>query len=412
MISFCNQQKVVSDRQTKFSIKIVVNLFLSFILLSFILLLSLTACSASPRVNASERLFLNLSLEFLDRYELPKTIFKDTPVGGLSAIAYNRQQDLFYALSDDRSQRAPARFYTLDLDFKQLDFKQKDRNSGIAFDNVEIENVTFLRDETGNTYQPGTIDSEGMSISPRGTIFISSEGDPKKGVKPFIGEFNLETGIKQLDVPIPQRYIPDDTTKEAKGIEENLAFEALTLNHSGLLSDDPFRLFTATESSLIQDKIPEAEAKARIRFLHYAINPFGKPVLVAEHLYLLEAAPIEVISNGLCELLALKTEGYFLSLERTFGFTGAGAKIFQVVIGDATDTSNIDSLKGELTQIQTLKKQQLFDLQELGIYLDNIEGMTLGPRLPDGSQSLLLISDDNFNDEQVTQLLLFRLNNY
>ena len=97
-----------------------------------------------------------------------------------------------------------------------------------------------------------------------------------------------------------------------------------------------------------------------------------------------------------------------MSLERTFGFTGAGAKIFQVAIGNATDTSNIDSLKGDLTQIRPLKKQLLFDLQDLGFYLDNIEGMTFGPRLPDGSQSLILISDDNFNEEQITQFLLFR----
>jgi hypothetical protein len=50
------------------------------------------------------------------------------------------------------------------------------------------------------------------------------------------------------------------------------------------------------------------------------------------------------------------------------------------------------------------------DLSELGIYLDNLEGMTLGPRLPDGSQSLVLVSDNNFNDIQLTQFLLFRLN--
>jgi len=59
--------------------------------------------------------------------------------------------------------------------------------------------------------------------------------------------------------------------------------------------------------------------------------------------------------------------------------------------------------------VQPLRKELLFDLQELGIYLDNFEGMTIGPRLPDGSNSLLLISDDNFNDEQISQLFLFRL---
>ena len=108
------------------------------------------------------------------------------------------------------------------------------------------------------------------------------------------------------------------------------------------------------------------------------------------------------------ELLVLEKQGYFLSLERTFGFTGVGAKIFQVAVNNATDTSTFDSLQ-EISGIQPLRKNLVLDLQDLDIYLDNLEGMTLGSRLPDGSHSLILISDNNFNDEQVTQLLLFRL---
>jgi hypothetical protein len=389
----------VRDRNFFFPSKNIINLFLALTLL-----LSVTACTKPRQVNANERLFLDLSLEYLDRYEIPKTSFKNTLIGGLSAITYDRSTDRFYILSDDRSQRAPARFYTVDINFKSTAESGK-----IAIDNVAFEDVTFLRDEQGNTYNPGTIDPEGIALSPRGTVFISSEGNPVKNVEPFIGEFELKTGKKKLNLAIPQRYLSDDPSHPTKGIQENLAFESLTLNQNSLLPDDPFRLFTATESSLIQDTVEDLADQPRLRFLHYVINPFGKPIVLAEHLYLLESTPPEVISNGLTELSALDREGYFLSLERTYGFTGAGAKIFQVVVANATDTSKIESLKGELTQVQPLKKQQLFDLQDLGIYLDNIEGMTLGPRLPDGSQSLILISDDNFNEEQVTQVFLLGL---
>ena len=124
---------------------------------------------------------------------------------------------------------------------------------------------------------------------------------------------------------------------------------------------------------------------------------------------LIEPDAPETISNGLTELLTLDREGYFLSLERTFGFTGAGAKIFQVVAGNASDTYTFDSLKN-ISNVQPLHKQLLLDLEDLGIYLDNLEGMTLGPRLPDGSNSLILVSDNNFSEDQVTQFLLFRLN--
>lgn len=375
--------------------------FLANLLLVLILFV-LAACSPPQRVSATERMFRNFSLEFLDQYKIPNATFKDTKIGGLSAIAYERQQDRFYVLSDDRSVRSPARFYSFELKVNQT-------NTGkIEIESFQPKKVTLLKDEQGKNFQVDTIDPEGLALSPRNTIFISSEGNPTQNVEPFITEFDLETGKKLLDIRLPARYLDSQESDQPQGIQENLAFESLTINRIGL-PKDPFRLFTATESALIQDESYEGEEQARIRLLHYVINPVGNPVLVAEHLYLLESAPIEVISNGLTELLALQTEGYFLSLERTFGFTGAGAKIFQIVIGNATDTSNIDSLKGDLGQIRPLKKQLLFDLQELGIYLDNLEGMTLGPRLPDGSQSLVLISDDNFNDDQISQLLLFRL---
>ena len=381
----------------------IVKLFLKYLssLLIVCLLVSISGCNPPRRVSAQERMFRNFSLEFVDRYEIPKETFQNTVIGGLSAIAYSQQEDKFYVLSDDRGRRSPARFYTFDLEVERQD-------DSVKIKSFKPERVTFIQDKRGNNYPVEQIDPEGIALSPRNTIFISSEGNTAKNVKPFIAEFELETGKKISNVRLPKRFLSSGDPDVPQGVRENLALESLTINRVGL-PEDPFRLFTATESSLIQDESPEPEARSRIRFLHYVINPVSSPILVAEHLYLLEPAPVEVISNGLTELLALPTEGYFLSLERTFGFTGVGAKIFQVVIGNATDTSNIESLKGDLGQVRTLNKQLLLDLEDLDIYLDNLEGMTVGPRLPDGSRSLLLISDDNFNEEQISQLLLFRL---
>lgn len=374
---------------------------LKYLLVSIYCLFNLTGCSFPQRVSASERMFRNFSLEFVDQYQIPKTTFQDTKIGGLSAIAYQREKDKFYVLSDDRGRRSPARFYTFQLQIKKT-------NQGLKIASFKPEQVVLLKDEQNNQYQTGRIDPEGLALSPRGTVFISSEGNPTQNIKPFIAEYELETGKKIANIPLPKRFLAGEEADSPQGIQENLAFESLTINRVGL-PKDPFRVFTATESALIQDESIEGEEQAKIRFLHYVINPVGNPVLIAEHLYLLDSAPVEVISNGLTELLALKTEGYFLSLERTFGFTGAGAKIFQVVIGNATDTSNIKNLQGNIQQVTSLKKQLLLNLEDLEIDLDNLEGMTIGPRLPDGSRSLLLISDDNFNNEQVSQLLLFRL---
>jgi hypothetical protein len=56
-----------------------------------------------------------------------------------------------------------------------------------------------------------------------------------------------------------------------------------------------------------------------------------------------------------------------------------------------------------------MTKELLFDLDTLGIYLDNIEGITLGPVLPNGSRSVVVVSDNNFSATQVTQFIAFEV---
>jgi hypothetical protein len=386
--------------------------FFSFLLVLAIALLSFvtSACAPSQARTAEQRTFLDLSLDFVGEYQLPKMKFKDTPVGGLSALAYDRKRNKFYALSDDRSQFAPARFYTLGVSLKRSDTGE------IGLEKVDIEDVTFITDENGKTYAKGSLDPEGIALSPKDTVFISSEGLPSQGIAPFIREFDLKTGQQKQDLQIPARYLPNNPTKEEqppRGIQDNLGFESLTLEPGSLAaaSGDPFRLFTATESAVFQDSLSaDSEQQTRIRWMQYLIGNIARPVVVTEHVYLLDPIPKGAKDNGLTELLTVDTGGHFLSLERTYGALGAGAKIFQVATGAATDTSGIATLKGDISRINPVKKKLVLDLSTLGIYLDNLEGITLGPRLPDGSQSLLLVSDDNFNDTQLTQFLLFRLN--
>lgn len=381
--------------------KFLVNLFLCLSLL-----VTLTACGIAPRVSAEQRMYLDLDLEFLGEYQLPKQTFQNTLVGGLSGITYDHQSNRFYAISDDRSQFAPARFYTLNLKLKTGDRGKP------TLDKINIEGVTFLKNEQGKTFSSGTVDFEGIALSPRRTLFISSEGAIDKKIAPFIGEFDLQTGQLRQNLRIPQRFLPDLTksSQEPRGIRNNLGFEALTLGQNSVMKDDPFRLFTATESALFQDNPPASpEEKAKIRLLHYSIDSVGSPILVAEHLYLLDPGTNETLANGLSELLTLQREGFFLTLERTFGLAGFGAKIYQAIVNNATDTSRILALKENSAKIIPMKKQLLLDLSELNIELDNLEGMTLGPKLSDGSQTLVLIGDDNFQDQQITQFLLFRL---
>ena len=372
---------------------------------ALLLVLLITACSL-PQVAAEERLFLNLSVDFLAEYRLPKQIFEQTRVGGLSAIAYDRRRDQFYALSDDRSDIAPARFYTLKLVLDSANPKQPKLRQ------VAIEKVTLLKAENGQTFAQGTIDPEGIALSPSDSVFVSSEGVTRDGVPPFVSEFNLQTGQWQRSLVIPERYLADatDQAKQTRGIRDNQGFEGLTVNPGGYgaTAIEPFRLFTVVEAPLAQDLPSDPKQPLPNRMLHYMLEK-ERSLLVSEHLYPLEPTPAGALAHGLTELLAIDQGGHFLSLERTFGLTGFKIKLFQLASGGASDTSAIASLKGAGKGIQPIRKQLLLDLSTLGIRLDNLEGMTLGPRLPDGSQSLILVSDDNFQDKQINQFLLLRL---
>lgn len=366
----------------------------------------LTSCSPAIPGEVSSRIFNKLSIEYIGAYQVPNDlIVKNTRVGGLSGLTYDRQRDRFYAISDDRGEQAPARFYTLKLNLDKTNPQQ------VKLQQVDITDVTLLKNSRGETYPPGETDTEAIALTPQSSVFISSEGDRNKNIPPFINEFDLKTGKVKQALPIPQRYLPD--TEGKRGVQNNLAFEGITLSPTGTLpaSGEALRLFAATESALMQDKeVAKVGNNGKIpgaknRWLHYLIS--DRAEVISEHLYQLDSPPLGAIEHGLPEIQSIDTSGHFLTLERSFGLFGFRVKLFQTTMAGATDTSKIASFKGNTT-IQPIQKQLAFDLQQLNIYIDNLEGMALGSRLPDGSQTLLLVSDNNFSSRQITQFLLFK----
>ena len=221
----------------------------SVLLIGAIAVLILITSCANP-VIAVDRIFLDMSLDFLGEYQLPKMSFLDTPVGGLSAITYDRRRDRFYALCDD-PRFAPARFYTLKLALNSTDLEK------IGIQKIDFENVTFLADKDDQTYPKGAIAPKGIVVTPQKTVFISGVGVTPDRVVPFVQEFDINSGQMLQSLPIPDRYVPDtaDKSELTRGVQETSAFASLTLNPTGTIpaSGEAIRLFTATESALVQD---------------------------------------------------------------------------------------------------------------------------------------------------------------
>ena len=371
------------------------SLFKSLTIL-FCSLILLTACSI-PQVSAEDRMFVDLSLNFLGKYELSNPILStDQPVSQLSSLTYQvpgygtstDSKIQFYGLSDAVTAESPAKFYTFNFNL--------DPSESIPLKDITVEGLTILKDKQEQPLLENQVYPESIAFSPRHSVFISTENLENVNTPPLIAEYDLKTGQLKNTVPLSPFYLPQfNESEQTQGVEPQFGFKALTISPDGFSPDgrDPFRLFTITEKPLIQDRDPELATK--LRLLHYVIADRAS-FLVSETLYLLDET-----SQGLVDIAAAKG-GILLSLEQS---KDAG-KIYQLFTGDATDTSRMVSLKGNLTKVQPVRKKILLDLQNLGIPLQQLKGMTLGSRLPDGSQSLVLIGEDNHN---TTQVLLFSL---
>jgi hypothetical protein len=337
------------------------------------------------------------SIKFIGEAILPKgLILKKTEIGGLSGITYDAKKNLYYAISDDRGQKGNTRFYTLKIDLSKGSLKK---------DGVVPVSITTLLNKKYQPFPPGETDTEGIALTNKATVFISSEGDVTKLINPFIKEFSISSGREITTLYIPNKFLPDKNGQQ--GIRNNLAFESLTI------TPNEKHLFTATENALIQDG---SAAKANIgspcRILQY--NLFSNQP-EQEFLYKTEAvAPFFNVmgkfASGLPDLLALDNQGHFLSLERSFTGLGFAISLFQVSLEGADNIHKIDSLLAVDSQnIKPVQKKLLLDLRTLDVLLDNIEGLTFGPKLPDGQHSLILISDNNFNSLERTQILAFKI---
>lgn len=340
----------------------------------------------SPALAAKDRVFLDLSLDFLGKYQLSNLDFSDAPVG-ISAITYDRRRDRFYAIGD--------KLYTLK---RNVDFNNEDN---IGIQSVNLESAIALTDKNGNTYADATIIPKGIALTPQQTVYISGSQLSSNHLIPFIQEFDVKTGRMLQSLPIRDRYFSDATNakEQTKGIQDNSTFASLTFNATGTVptSGEPINLFTATESPLVQDReLSNSEQGAKSRFLHYLIG-YGSPMLLAEYAYPLNKDSLE-------ETLSLESN-HFLSLEKSQQQLTSSGKIYQFTTGGATDTSRIESLKGKIKGMRSIKKKLLLDLNELDIPTGNLQGMTFGPRLPDGTKSLIVLS----NSDRATQFLLFRL---
>lgn len=373
------------------------------IVLYFFIIIGLSSCSTTKQ--SQQNTSFN-QLNFLSEYVIPYNLsYKNTTVGGLSGIDYDVSKDVYYLISDDRSDKNPARFYTAKIVLNQN-----------RIDTAFFTKTTFLKTQSGNFYPNNkqdsyhTPDPEAMRYDSASKTFIwSSEGERivenKRVVllNPSVIEINDQGEyLDSFSLPIQFRMTATESGPRRNGVFEGLTF-----------GDHNKTFFVSIEEPLYQDgdRAGTEDSTGIIRIIQYDRN---QKKSIAQYIYAIDAVAHKPVPdnafkvNGISDILYVGNNQLMI-LERSFS-TGRLSCTIKVYIADLSNAENVQdyiSLKNE--KIKLLPKKLLLNMDSLGIFIDNIEGVTFGPRLSNGKQSLLFIADNNFNPFEKMQILLFEI---
>lgn len=337
-----------------------------------------------------------IQLHFLDEYVIKDSLkLKNSTVGGLSGVDYANK--LYYFVIDDAKE---PRFLTAEIYI----LKNK-------IDTIVFKDVVFLSDSLNSYYKDNYLDLEAIFVDEeKQLINFSSEGAINKNKKPtsfitdlkgnFISENELPENLQQLE-NIKHNGVLEGSSKsfDKKGF--------WSVMEAPLKTDGVEPTFRETQSPVRISYFDENSKKFTKQFA-YQLEKITKP------------AKGNINLNGVTAILEYANNKFFI-VERTYqsnyGSYGNIVRIFDAEI--TTETTNIlqiDSLKK--TKYVPLKKRLLLDLDSVKNQLtekiiDNIEGITFGPVLENGNQSLLLVSDDNFQiyGKQLNQFILLEIVN-
>ena len=343
------------------------------------------------------------SLRLIGQQILPRRVeFGGTVVGGLSGIDYDPVTNRFVLISDDRtaadSPNAPRMYY-----------------ANLTFDSNSFSAVNFLsafsmKQPNGSVYPkvPDLLTADPESVrfdAVTGNLIWVSEGErvlvpatatapaANRISNPFVREIRPDgTHVREYTLPPVFQMSPQDV-----GPRNNLVFEGVTF------TPDRSKAVVIAEGPLFQDgATPTVDAGAISR-----ITVFDRATGVASAQY---AYPIEKVQatpvpagqftvNGATEILAV-TNTKFLVLERSFsvGVVGNQVRLYEIDISRATNVLATPTSLPAANPVAVTKRLVL-DFETLKAQLGgiaNLEGITFGPKLANGRNSLVVVADDNF----------------
>ena len=249
---------------------------------------------------------------------------------------------------------------------------------------VIVGDPLVLRRPDGTVYDGTTSDNEGLAVLPGGDFLISSE------VEPSIRIYGRD-GVQKSQLSVPSRF----AVAPAGEATANATLEGLTL------ADHGRRIIAAMEGALSGDSDPAVH-----RFLIYDRTRHGGFALTRQVIY--RTGPGQRISE-----VASYDRDSLVVMEASFN-PATGNTIQLYAVKNVTRGRDVSAV-ADAGPLPSLRKSLVADLvpcPSLGAIakqpqanplLDNFEGMAIVPGCR--SDTIHLISDDNFNPAQITRVL-------
>jgi len=343
-----------------------------YLLLIFLVI----SCGVSKKVPHKK-----IKLTYLDDISI-ENIDDSIHFGGISGIFY--QHDTLYMISDSSE-------------------KPKIFSAELKVDKQKIKQITPKLYLDIKTPENQYFDLESIQKFEHSDDFlISSEGNINKGISTSIFRINKKGKVEKY-YNMPEVY---QIENNKSNLRHNRGIEAVTFN------TDKSGFWFSTEFPLKSEGKPPRIFKsgAAQELLFYNLK---KEQMTSRFKYQLAPIPklplLPYSLNGLTGMLMLDSKN-IITIERGFS-AGWGKHSNRVKLFLITSDKDL-----ELAKQSRINKYLLLDLNKIKNQLktdriDNIEGICLGPKLKDGSKTILLISDDNYDtyNNQITQLIWLKI---
>ena len=333
--------------------------------------------------------------------------------GGISALEYSGEKDLYFALPDrgpkdgavDWVCRAHLVRISLDPNIDSANEFSVEKTFIFCDGTRTFSGLATRLNKSDLTLE--RFDPEGMRLGSNKNVYVADEYGPS------LFEFD-STGKKIRSLQLPSRYRV--SAPRATKTEENQANQSGRQSNRGIegLAIDlkQNRLFGLFQSPLLQDCDRTTGNKPtglNCRLFEFDLAAGFR----RELLY-----PLESKKNKLNEILRF-SDREFLVIERD-GKSGVEARFKKIMLIDVSGCSDIQNFArlpaSRIPEgVKPVRKKVFIDLLDEKFGLcgermpEKIEGLAFGPKLPDGRRTLLVMSDNDFSPKQPTLIYCFAI---